>query len=451
MELSQSQGMLARGLKLMLGLLLVLGGLISCLENSSKDAEAKGSSSAFEKAWACQSEVDKALLERAGFDELYFKESTVGKSEDEVFSIIVGKLIELQNVNDRHETGTTVGNALEWRRLLAYPDGRKDDSAVLAGNFDDDSGWELLSIHSGGMQILQVPGGEVRELPLDGFISAPDLAWDCDGDGVMELLCSIPDPGNDWGHTNEMQVLTTKGELMCTLTGQDNGFPQYRADWDGDGFVDLLLGEQFGHRYSAPVHIYGLNGVELFYTEDVRGNLVDCFMDLDNDGRAEFLASSDKEAMKLGNWQYRAYGMDQDVTWIDGVSPSPSSGSVFYAVDFAQDGIAEVVTYRAIINVSTGSETARQLPEGWLSMDFPRTRNSRMCEFDYAGERMLAAIAMENPGSERSDTLVMWDITGKLKYQQHFDQALQGICNVSVQEEDFLVLEKEDGIYITSD
>jgi hypothetical protein len=384
---------------------------------------------------------DSSKLEHSG------EESGAGSSSADQSAADVGQ--QSMTASEIHKPGIVIGNAMQWSVLDKFDGSYEDYASLLAGNFDTDPEWELLHVTQYTCSILELDG-TLRELPILGWVAGTmELAWDWDGDGVMEIVTrgyGPEQPVDDNGYSG-LQILGLQGEVVAELPGSIPIASSLNADLDGDGFAELLMED----RSRDGIVAYGIAGVELWFTTVLAGNIILAAADFDGDGKSELLGRSlaDRSAEDTG--LLRAWSMGQPGVAIPGLRDADPLEHPYFATDLNGDGRAEIVTSTVIVNPADGSRTALQMPVGWSVMDFGPFP-AQLVAYHSGGQSLLAARVLEQHGSERSDTLVMWDAGGRIVYQEHFVDALDAVLAVPTGDgSDRLVILRADGVYVEAE
>lgn len=393
-----------------------------------------------ETIWLGLSSLQRTRLEAEGYDLRRMQILGGGLTRTELHAYIL-QLFEGLPASEMHEPGLVIGDAIKWRELDHFDGSYEDYASLLAGNFDDDPDRELLHVTQYTCSILELDGS-LRELPILGWIGGKlELAWDWDGDGIMEIVTRGYGPEQPGPDT--MQILNLAGEVVAELPGSLPIASSGTADLDGNGHRELLL--EGGGRTGLAA--YGLTGLESWYVNALAANIVLAIGDFDGDGRDELLGRSVAEQSPTGLGLLRVFGLEQEFAVLPGLREAEASEHPYNAMDLNDDGVAEVITTDSIVNPADGSRTPLQIPKGWSGMDFGPFP-AQLVAYQAGGRTLLAARVLEQQGSERSDTLILWDAQGQIVYHEQFADALDEILVLPGATGDRLVIMKADGIYV---
>ncbi len=235
---------------------------------------------------------------------------------------------------------------------------------VATADFDGDGYWDVAAPNSADVSVFLNQGDGTFGLPVsyDGGGTGEDnvSAVDVDGDGIVDLVV-----GNLFSNTMGILLGLGDGTFAPPQTFPTGGQPFHQAcgDCDGDGFVDVLFANRgtntfailFGDgtgNFSAPV-TYPVGQTPAAIEVG----------DLDGDGHLDCIVANYSSA-DYSIWWNRGDGVfAQPITL-----PASQSGSCSTLVDFDRDGILDIIgadenadvaiLYRQTDLASTTSEPA---------------------------------------------------------------------------------------------
>ncbi len=228
---------------------------------------------------------------------------------------------------------------------------------VEIGDVNNDGTLDLLvmdsEVDTDQLDILLGAGGARFGTPstMDLPANSSDIALaDMDADGNLDIILSLTSDSSGTG-LNQAAVLYGAGDASfgSQLTVDTVLAPRLvdSADINGDGDLDLVIGDSFG-----TVNIFLANGDRSFDTlltiEDAPGNIFE-IVDMDGDGNLDIVSksvASDPPVILYGDGtgafkEIQNFGFD------------PMGGVVeFDVIDLNNDGLPDIVTVGALLVVS---------------------------------------------------------------------------------------------------
>lgn len=216
------------------------------------------------------------------------------------------------------------------------------------GNFDGDPEMEVIA--DGGNRILQVEGDTVKEDKLQIEITVPGNGLypaDFDSDGDLDLLLTRGNGYPDSLYRNEgngkFQDVTAETGL---LTFADTTAAAW-LDYDGDGFLDLLVGSS-----DHPLELFHQTGPGTFQplAWDLKlwihkGTGTISVADISGDGLPDFYVGLSGQPDRLyitksaGAWEQWRF---EDIAAANGMSGTNDAGKVHFT-DFDGDGDSDML------------------------------------------------------------------------------------------------------------
>ena len=172
-------------------------------------------------------------------------------------------------------------------------------SALEIADLDDDGADEVIVGTTGGdcsIIVFEGKTGEViwkhetNEYGGGGWVYQVDSRFDYNGDGILDVLASAGDDGNDTGPNRVYCLDGLSGESIweCYLGGP--GFACIGvSDFNGGGYRDIVAGDFSGNIYLIDPHGWGIiESVSVGYSIILRFALLD---DVNGDGHPEILVA----------------------------------------------------------------------------------------------------------------------------------------------------------------
>ncbi|MCB1221074.1 MAG: hypothetical protein H7A35_00175 [Planctomycetales bacterium] len=335
------------------------------------------------------------------------------------------------------EANVDRGDAVEWQVVEEHEKQQSGPGyrryVVFPGNFDDDPE-EEVAIQYRGIEFRNQDGSILQTPGLD--LVALLEAFDYDGDGVDELLDYDPANAKEGGrlYTGDSGVLRgLDGEILAHTPGTAWSMRLPELDMDGDGLPELLCyklnqtADRNNTAFLMEKTLYAIEqaGGEIFNTQC--SNMDDIMVgDVDGDGRDELLIKRPSET-KTNAFDQLFVGIDQEDQDVLSASGQRDVDPILALVDINGDGRVDLVS-SGHVYLSWNSDTVElEFPEGYMLPTAHRQPRPQVVLWQRDGERLLAALLVQDYDDNRSDTLGLWDSSGKLVYMEHFGEQVNDI------------------------
>lgn len=324
--------------------------------------------------------------------------------------------------------------------------------ALLVGNFDGDPDDEILRVHpqihpkddSSDQQpseLFDVDGTKRKcNIPGKGFITG-GIAWDCDGDGICEVVpdpqmfsfevayatgVSVNTPAWEAAQAKELPIIRISGEeaFRLPLHNVSTSVSAMLLDWDGDGTQDLLLGESKPFRFV----IWGERGRKLWSQEFPEWPIMACGGDFDGDGKDELLYS-------LIHAAYHVSGSDPPKKF--NRSKYPRANRISFDID--NDGIDELLSANGEVwNIKGGVLFSLSPFKGMLMPD------KVVCADLYGDSRN--EIALAEGGLESK--IYLYDDHGQRIYEEQLGDIVFHLAKAKAKGRDHLIVQTSGRLLI---
>ncbi|MCB1217955.1 VCBS repeat-containing protein [bacterium] len=374
--------------------------------------------------WQSYQGLDRRMLEDYGITQGELQDMFAGKPASELTERL-SLILEEQRGEDFHDAGRWGAHAVRWTEIDRFSREVYDEGIdIMPGNFDSDPELELLERNAKSSYILDNDGSK-RELELPGWNGMrPELAWDCDHDGVMELVCGVYTPDTDPsppGHP-QLRVVSLRGEVVCRIDGGLYIASVHTGDLDGDGFDELVFRPEGGGLAAA-----GRNGEIIWQSKAMYEDSLHAIGDMDGDGQDELLCKIGPggppellDSLCLLGWQQPAVKVEHNAVQRKSAYP-------YFCADLNGDGAAEIILQGSIANLAKGTETMLEVPASWSSMGFGSIPSQLFALEGTEQGTVLVGRMREKHGGQRYDTLMAWNADGKLIYHEQFDEHISTV------------------------
>lgn len=416
-----------------------------CTAESGESLDA----AAIESVWQSLTDEDRRLLVRDGMGLERLGVEFDGKPVDGFAEMLASRAQYLRG-QDWHEPGRPIDMPQYYWKFLDTFNGEYEDYATLVvGNFDGDEAQEMLHCEQYACQLLELDGS-MTELPILGWDAIrSSIAWDWDGDGIDELVCTAYSPeggARSGGNGNGLEIVGISGELLDTVNGRLPMATQYLGDMDGNGRLELLVDDLSSSRIIAMAP----GGAETWSTEGIMPAIIWSLADIDGDGRAEAISQGTSGGPVTKASALRAYGFEQEQLPVPGLGDSVPQDMPVCAADLDGDGVAELLTERQIVSPATGKAVELQLPVGWAAIHYGAFPCVAIPLHLPQGNCFAVAV-YQKPEGKRSDTLLIWDSTGKLIYHEYSESEIDRLYAVWDGQQDRLVMRTANAIMVLAD
>ncbi|MCB1188193.1 hypothetical protein KDL29_13600 [bacterium] len=309
--------------------------------------------------------------------------------------------------------------------------------AVVPGNYDEDPQEEVAIMYK-GLHFLELDG---ESWNVDGLKLSTILgAIDYDNDGRDELLTTEGvSPGDGYtGLITEGLLKDLDGNKVASMPAESN-FNMHLplVDMDGDGLHEIICihkprseveerdGLKYVERKDTILTVVEQKGEEVYKTtcsnwDDIMAG------DVDGDGRDELLIKRPSQT-KTNAFDQLFVGIEQEDQDVLSASGQRDVDPILALVDINGDGRVDLVS-SGHVYLSWNSDTVElEFPEGYMLPTAHRQPRPQVVLWQRDGERLLAALLVQGYDDNRSDTLALWDSSGKLVYMEHFGEQVNDI------------------------
>ena len=326
------------------------------------------------------------------------------------------------------KAGVRNGKPFAWRNIGAALSSMP--AGIGVGNFDGDKDDEVLLSDFDKFRIVELDGS-IADTPLSLGFTAEWVAWDCDRDGVKDVVAEETRPGKTIGSPNsqETNIYNLAGKKLAHT---DWLFPSTidapLADFDGDGWEELVLGSPYPtllkrDQESKALQVYGKDGKLAWRWNHDYHPWFMRLADTNANGSMELLISSGGEIDAL---EGKSTVLKLDIT-----GQSEPFFEPYAAGDWTGDGRADLFYGDAevgILDMATHKVQSLAYPPPYKKsqVHIDNTFNKSVICKDFlpaAGNELLILPGVDVTAS----ALLIYGHPGQLEYYEEFGEPLKDI------------------------